>query len=148
MLDGREMASDLIAVERVTALLIPYAAIRAELAQAPALWESVAVDAGARARSYTDQMKHFLFDTPQVRMAALLLSLAQEGSRSDDGTVLIGVHLPQERLAEVLGISRQWAAGLVRDMCRSGLVRWRYGRVTVLDLDGLRTIAQSSVNVQ
>jgi CRP-like cAMP-binding protein len=148
MFDGREMASDLLAVGRVTALAIPYAAVRAELAREPALWESVAVDAAARARSYTEQMKRFLFDAPRVRMAALLVSLAHGGARAEDGTIVIGVHLPQERLAELLGVSRQWATGLVRDMCRSGLVRWRYGRVTVLDLEGLRTIAQGSVNVQ
>jgi Mn-dependent DtxR family transcriptional regulator len=51
-------------------------------------------------------------------------------------------------MAELLGVSRQWATGLVRDMCRSGLVRWRYGRVTVLDLEGLRAIAEGSVNVR
>jgi CRP-like cAMP-binding protein len=147
MFDGREMASDLIAVGRVTALVIPYAAIRAELAREPALWEAVAVDAAVRARSYTDQMKRFLFDAPRVRMAALLVSLAHGGARAEDGAIEIGIHLPQERLAEMLGISRQWATGLVREMCRSGLVKWRYGRVTVLDLDGLRAIAQGSVNV-
>lgn len=147
MFDGREMASDLIAVGRVTALVIPYAAVRAELAREPALWESVAVDAAMRARSYTDQMKRFLFDMPLVRMATLLVSLAHGGARAEDGTIAIGFHLPQERLAELLGVSRQWATGLVRDMCRSGLVRWRYGRVTVLELERLRTIAQGSVNV-
>ncbi|MFO1306254.1 MAG: Crp/Fnr family transcriptional regulator [Burkholderiales bacterium] len=147
MFDRREMASDLIAVDRVAALVIPYAAIRAELARAPELWESVAVDAATRARGYTDQMKRFLFDEPRVRMAASLVSLAHGSARCEDGTVVIGVHLPQERLAELLGISRQWATGLVREMCRSGLIRWRYGRVTVLDLEGLKAIARSSVNV-
>jgi CRP/FNR family cyclic AMP-dependent transcriptional regulator len=147
MFDGREMASDLVAVERVTALVIPYAAIRAELARAPALWETVALDAAVRARSYTDQMKRFLFDAPRVRMATLLVSLAHGGAKAQDGTTVIGVHLPQERLAELLGVSRQWATGLVRDMCRSGLIQWRYGRVTILDLDGLQTIAPGSVTV-
>jgi len=148
MFDGREMASDLIAVGRVTALVIPYAAIRAELAREPALWETFAFDAAARARSYTDQMKRFLFDAPRVRMATLLVSFAHGGARAQDGTIAIDVHLPQERMAELLGVSRQWATGLVRDMCRSGLVRWRYGRVTVLDLEGLRAIAEGSVNVR
>jgi hypothetical protein len=31
-------------------------------------------------------------------------------------------------------------------MVRDGLVRWRYGRVTVLDVAGLRAIAEQGVN--
>jgi CRP/FNR family cyclic AMP-dependent transcriptional regulator len=148
MLDGREMPSDLIAIEPVVALAIPYAAVRAELALAPELWESIALEAGARARTYTRQMKRFLFDSPRLRMAALLASLAQEHARDDAGAVVIGLRIPQARLAELLGISRQWTTELVREMTRARLIEWRYGRVTIIDLDGLRAIASEGINLQ
>jgi CRP/FNR family transcriptional regulator, cyclic AMP receptor protein len=146
MLDGREMPSDLIAVASVVALAIPYSAVRAELIRTPALWESLASEMGVRARGYTDQMRRFLFDGPRVRMAALLASFAHGSAQSKDGSVALPLQLSQERLAEMLGISRQWATGLVREMCDSGLIGWRYGRVTVFDMDGLRAIARESIN--
>ncbi len=146
MLDGGEMPSDLVAVSSVVALAISYAAIRAELNRTPALWESLASEMGVRARGYTDQMRRFLFDGPRVRMAGLLVSFAHGGVQSKDGAIALPLQLSQERLAEMLGISRQWATGLVREMCDSGLIGWRYGRVTVFDIDGLRAIARESIN--
>ena len=53
----------------------------------------------------------------------------------------IELRLPQERLAELLGTSRQWATSLVRELSKAGLVEWRYGRVTVLDVQALRQLA-------
>lgn len=146
MLDGREMPSELIAIDETTILALPYGAIRIELSNAPALWESIALEIGERARRYTDQMKRFIFDEPRLRMAALLLSLADSGGGNPTGPVVIELRLPQERLAEMLGVSRQWTTLLVQQMTREGLIECRYGRVTVLDRPGLRAIAQSGVN--
>lgn len=146
MFDGRKIPSDLVAHERVVALAIPYATLRAELVRAPALWELLASEMAARARGYTDQMRRFLFDGPRVRMAALLASLAHGGAQDGDGAVELPMQLSQERLAEMLGISRQWATGLVREMSDASIITWRYGRVTILDIDGLRAIARESIN--
>lgn len=146
MLDGGEMPNDVIAVEPVVALAIPYDAIRAELDLAPELWKSIALEAGARARNYTIQMKQFLFDSPRRRMAALLWALAKDGVPSDDGSITIAQRLPQARLAEMLGISRQWTTGLVREMTRDGLIESRYGRVVIIDFDRVRAIASEGVN--
>lgn len=147
LLDGGEMPSDLIAVEPVTAIRIPHAAIGAELALAPTLWQSVAIDAAERARQYTEQMKQFLFDASLVRAASLLLGLAaHELGRTDAGPAVVVVRLPQARLAEMLGISRQWTTALVRELSAAGLVDWHYGRVTVLDPQGLHALAAKGIN--
>ncbi len=146
MFDGREVPSDLVAIERVVAVAISYSAVSTELKSTPALWESLASELAVRARGYTDQMRRFLFDGPRVRMAGLLVSLAHGSAQSEGGSVALPLQLSQERLAEMLGISRQWATGLVRELCDSGLIGWRYGRVTVFDMDGLRAIARQSIN--
>lgn len=146
LLDGRGSPTDLIAVEPVTVLWIPHSAIRAELAREPALWESVALEAGARARACFEQMKQFVFDEPRLRMATLLLSLAQTHGDPKAGRILIGLRLPQDRLAEMLGVSRQWTTTLVGEMTRTGIIEWRYGRVTILDLPALRAITAEGVN--
>jgi CRP/FNR family transcriptional regulator, cyclic AMP receptor protein len=149
LVDGKEMSNDVIALDTVTAIRIPHAALRAELQAAPMLWESVAIELAVRARRYTEQMKRFVFDQPRVHLASLLTAMAHsEGSVTHGQTMLIGQRLSQELVAEMLGISRQWTSTLIRDLVNEGLVRWRYGRVTVLDLQALRAIAEQGVNAR
>jgi len=149
LVDGKEMANDVIALDTVTAIRIPHAALRAELQAQPLLWESVAIDMADRARRYTEQMKRFVFDQPRVHLAMLLTGLARSAGRDLAGqAVQIEQRLSQELIAEMLGTSRQWASTLIRDMVKDGLVRWRYGRVTVLDFERLRTIAEQGINAR
>jgi CRP-like cAMP-binding protein len=148
LVDGQPMPNDLVADGPVVALRIPHAAIHAELARTPLLWQSVAADVTERARRYAEQMKQFVFDTPRVRAASLLLGLASQGAGVEaGGPVVIGMRLPQERFAEMLGISRQWATLLVREFVAAGLVEWRYGRVTLLDPQALQALAASGVGM-
>jgi DNA-binding GntR family transcriptional regulator len=79
-------------------------------------------------------------------MAALLVGLAGQGA-DGDGPVHIDMKLSQDKLAEMLAISRQWASQLIREMVDDGLVQWRYGRVTLLDLPRLRALAAQSVGL-
>jgi CRP-like cAMP-binding protein len=149
LVDAKEMANDVIAVDTVTAIHIPHAALRAELRLAPTLWESVAVDLAERARRYTEQMKRFVFDQPLVHLAILLTGMARSsGSIAEGQPVPIGQKLSQELVAEMLGVSRQWASTLIRDLVNDGLVQWRYGRVTVLDFARLRAIAEQGINAR
>lgn len=145
LLDGRSAPTDLIAIEPTTALSIPFAAIRAELEHSPALWQTIAHASGECARRHGEQTVQFLFDPPRVRMATALLDLCAEDATAT-GPVVVGVRLPQERLAEVLGVSRQWATSLVREMTAAGLIEWHYGCVTLLDPAALRAIAQQGIN--
>jgi CRP-like cAMP-binding protein len=145
--DGKALTNDLIALEPLRAIRIPHAALRAELQAAPGLWESVAVELAERARRYTDLVKRFVFDQPRVHLAVLLTDLARSADSIAPGQPIpIAARLSQEMVAEMLGISRQWASTLVRDLVADGVLRWRYGRVTVLDFERLREIAEQGIN--
>lgn len=147
LFDGEPMLHDLIAMEKVSILRIPFTAVRAELAAAPALWESVGGEMCARYRRSATQMTRFVFDEPRVHIAALLVGLAGKTARGHDaGPVTIDMRLSQELLAEMLAISRQWAAQLIQEMVKEGLVQWRYGRATLLDIQRLRAIAGRSIS--
>jgi CRP-like cAMP-binding protein len=145
--DGLPLQIDLVADGPVTVIRTPLAAVRAELTRLPALWESVAVETIRRSRRYATQLNQFVLDTPLVRAASLLLRLLDKsGKHGLDGEVPIDFRLSQERLAEMLGISRQWATAVVRELAEAGLVQWRYGRVTVLDARALRSLADQGVD--
>jgi CRP-like cAMP-binding protein len=148
LVDGLALQIDLIADGQVSVLRIPHAAVRAELTRMPSLWESISVETIRRSRRYATQLNQFVFDAPQVRAAALLLGLlAKSGDDTHDGPATIDLRLSQERLAELLGTSRQWATSLVRELSTAGLIDWRYGRVTVLDVQALRRLAAKGINV-
>lgn len=139
LIDGEPTINDTVFVEPGVAIEVPFRAIHAELAAQPALWASLAREANARGRRYTEQIKSFVFDALPHRAAGLLLGLLQHsGAASASGRAL---RLPQERFAEMLGVSRQTVTALVRGFARDGLIEWRYGQVRLIDRERLQALA-------
>jgi CRP-like cAMP-binding protein len=146
LVDGLPLQIDLVADGPVTTVRISIAEVRAELMRTPALWESVAVESTRRSRRYATQLNQLVLDTPRLRAASLLMDLlAMSGRDGVAGAAVIDARLSQERLADMLGVSRQWATAVVRELVQDGLVEWRYGRVVVLDVQALRSLAAQGV---
>ncbi|MCU0922282.1 MAG: hypothetical protein MUF16_18460 [Burkholderiaceae bacterium] len=80
LFDGDLMLHELIAMDHVCLLRIPFAAVRAEVAAAPALWKAFGAEMYAHDRRSALQMTRFVFDSPRVHMAALLVGLAGKGA--------------------------------------------------------------------
>jgi hypothetical protein len=94
-------------------------------------------------------VRRFVFDPPRVHLAVLLSDLARSaGSIAPGQPIPMAARLSQEMVAEMLGISRQWASTLVRDLVADGVLRWRYGRVTVLDFERLRELAGQGISAR
>ena len=156
LVDGQEMLNDTVAATPVAAILIPFAAIHAELEREPGLWKSVAREVASRARWSGDQWMKMALEPLRARAVDALVALAENGGahpaagpltlgeHADAGPLTLPVPLSQERFGELLGVSRQTAAGLVRDLVDAGLVRWEYGRVSVPDLVALRAAGKAS----
>lgn len=142
LIDGGAMANDVMADQPTVTVAIPIDAVRAELARTPALWQSIAFDVARRGRHAVDLLATHLFEPLRLRALRVLLALADAtGTPDGEGRLVLGLRLPQERLAEMLGVSRQTATALVRELVGDGLVHWRYGRVTLLDPPRLRDMA-------
>jgi len=140
LLDGRGMPHDLNALDAVTAVAIPFNAVRAEVAAHPALWESLALDMAWRFRNLFNIVHGHVLEPASVRLANVLVRLAQtEGQVMPEG-VAIGVRLSQARLGELIGVTRQTAMQLVHYLEARGLVAWRYGRAVIRDLPGLQAL--------
>jgi CRP-like cAMP-binding protein len=148
LLDGGELMHEQITIDAVTSMSLPFDALRAELDAAPRLWQSLAVEMCSRYRRVSAQMTRFVFNAPRVHMAALLLGLIDKDHRAavKGEPVVIGMRLSQERLAEMLAISRQWTTQIIQETVKDGLLQWRYRRVTVLDLERLRAMAGASAS--
>jgi CRP-like cAMP-binding protein len=68
------------------------------------------------------------------RLAMHLVHLANGHGLRDGADVAINLHLPQEQLAQLLGVTRQRISQILHEWERLGRVHVRYGRVV---LDGL-----------
>lgn len=144
LLDGRGMPHDLNALDAVTMVAIPFSAIHAELPARPALWESLALDMAWRFRNLFSIVHGHVLDPAPVRLANVLVRLAQtEGQAVPEG-VAIRVRLSQARLGELVGVTRQTAMQLVHDLEARGLLAWRYGRAVVRDLPGLQALGSQA----
>jgi len=143
LLDGQGVPHDLNALDAVSVVVIPFSAIRAELAARPTLWESLALDMALRFRSLFDIVQGHVLDPAPVRLANVLVRLAQtEGQAVPEG-VAIRVRLSQARLGELVGVTRQTAMQLVHELEARGLLVWRYGRAVVRDLPGLQALGSN-----
>jgi CRP-like cAMP-binding protein len=145
LVDGGAMTNDIVAGEPSVALLLPVAAIRAELDRAPALWKPLARELAKRSRGQIALITRKLLDSPRAQLAHHLLALADESGVVKDGAVVIRLRITQERLGEMLAVSRQTATVLVREFVADGLIDWRYGRAILKDIDGLRRVAEQGM---
>lgn len=141
LFDGRGMPHDLDALDDATVVMIPFAAVRAELVAAPALWKPLAYDMAWRFRNLFDMVNGHALDPVPVRLAKALLRLARTEGEPGPRGVVIRLRLTQERLGELASVSRQTAMQHLNDLVASGLVAWRYGRATLLDVPGLQALA-------
>ncbi|MCC5033377.1 Crp/Fnr family transcriptional regulator [Streptomyces sp. WAC 00631] len=75
------------------------------------------------------------------RFAHMLVDLAAEMGVKEGGRWEIAVALSQQDMASRVGASREAVAKVLRLLRDEGLVVTRHGKLTLLDLDGLRRIA-------
>lgn len=73
-----------------------------------------------------------------VRIVLRLLDLAQAYGEAGEGGIVIGLRLPQEDLARMLGLTRQSVNKELRALENSGWLRISRGRITLLDPAALR----------
>lgn len=81
------------------------------------------------------------FEPLTVRLARRLLDLVVMYGKPDAGATLIDLHLPQDDLGRMLGASRQGVSKELKAWEAAGWIALDYGRLTVLDLESLRRIA-------
>src|SRR5690606_5557554 len=81
------------------------------------------------------------FEPLTVRLARRLLDLQTlYGKPVDDGE-LIDIHLPQDDLARMLGVSRQGISKDLKAWEAQGWIGLRYGQLVIRDAGALRRIA-------
>lgn len=143
MIDGQPRSSDAVAIGEATVLQLSLPAFRRLTADSG---EHMGAFARLVCEQYRRAMDYIVTtaDLPlPVRLAQRLVGLAHGHGRREDGGVRIALRLPQETLADTVGVSRQTLNKLLKAMERQGLVAVGYGAITIRDSAGLEALARS-----
>jgi CRP/FNR family transcriptional regulator, cyclic AMP receptor protein len=91
-----------------------------------------------RLGQFVAMVEHNRLVGPEARLANELTALFNPRLYPEHGSEL---PISQDEIAQLVGLSRQRVNRALKVLARAGLVDVAYGRITVLDLDGLRRYA-------
>lgn len=144
-LDGKERAADVQVCSRLPTLccVLESDAFRGALAEDGDALLTLTMTVGAKLRASTRRRIDFLRCKPVMRMARVLVELAEDhGQRVGDNSVTIGVNLANVELGTLIGVGKATAERAVQKLRNSNLIVTRNPRPVIRDLDGLRAVAQ------
>jgi CRP-like cAMP-binding protein len=143
MIDGRPRSHDGIAVGVTDVLLVPREAFQRLCREYPVLPMSLLQLLAARIRIMFGAIEDLNVLPLDARLAKQLVNLAHTyGVKGEEG-IVIGLRLPQEDLAQLLGASRQRVNQELKALERKGWVSARYGKLIVRDLEALQNAGTS-----
>jgi CRP/FNR family transcriptional regulator, cyclic AMP receptor protein len=126
--------------EPSTILCVPLSRIEGLRSKHPSLAPAVALLAAHGETALLSVIADLLIGTTDRRLAAVLLRVTGE-SPDDPWSDPRGVSLTQQRLADLAAASIHTVARFVDRCSQQGWITWSYGRVRILDADGLREFA-------
>ncbi|HWL36311.1 MAG TPA: Crp/Fnr family transcriptional regulator [Frankiaceae bacterium] len=136
LLDGGSRSASAEAVEDTTALVLSRAAFLDLMREHPPLVDQLLRSLGALVRRLSEQAADFVFLDLGGRVAKVLLRLAEDLDRPK-GNVPIEVAVPQYRLAEMAGGSRQSVNQILQSFQQRGLIEVHGRRILLCRPDAL-----------
>lgn len=131
----------LVAARPSVLLNLPLADFDAILTRDPEGWRWLALLSTMQLDLAIGVIDDLMIRVPRARVAALLLRLA--GARQGVfGTPQIAdIHVSQERLAQMVVLSRTALGDMIRELAEDGVLGLDYGRIRILDREALSRIA-------
>jgi CRP/FNR family transcriptional regulator, cyclic AMP receptor protein len=137
LFDGLPRTHDLVADSEGLVVHVPQQPLLAFLDREPGCWRHLALLLTAKLRLAFASMEDAQRLPLGARVTRRLVLIAEGyGEWSDRSAREVGVS--QETLAAMLSTSRQTVNQVLKGLEASGLVKLQYGRVEIVDLDGLR----------
>lgn len=128
-----------VCVEPSLLLEVSEASLERVAIQFPEVWRAIAGFAYANTRRSLQMAAEVISLKPRQRIAARLLAAIDGGNLGETPTLRVS----QELLGEMLGLTRKTVNSHLSSFEKIGLVRASYGQVTILNVDGLRSVANS-----
>ncbi|MET0283786.1 MAG: Crp/Fnr family transcriptional regulator [Polyangiales bacterium] len=140
LFDRAPRTHDAIANAQTTLLKVPQDVLEALLLREPAYYRELALLLTAKVRLLMQQVEDLATMPLGVRLARRLLHMSQGyGEFGPLGRKTLEVR--QEQLGAMLNASRQSINTQLKEFASAGLLRVAYGRIELLDVDGLKKTA-------
>lgn len=136
--DGQGSPLDNHARGETRVLIVPYEEFRRAVRAYPDLAIGLIATHSRRNRVDFERLMTML-DTIRVRVAKVLLYMIR-GLQPENGEADIPVHIAQDDIAGLLGISRPSVNKALVALVREGIVDWHYGHVIVKNIPALIAI--------
>lgn len=124
------------AMDEVVVCVMSRSDVRRLLLGDPRIATRIAETMGRRLAELEQRLSDTVFKSVPERVAGTVATLAEGRGRLRGGQVRI----THEQLAALAGTSRETTTKVLGDLADQGLITLGRGRITVLDIDGLRTI--------
>lgn len=153
LFDGLARTHDAHAAARATVLHIPRDKLDALLARHPAWWREFGKLLAGKTREAFRYVEEAQLLSPVARTARRLAAIARAYGDQPSAAAGAGVggtaaqprprsvHIPQEQLGQMLGLSRQTVNHALRELEARGLLRLRYADIELLDLAALEQMS-------
>jgi CRP/FNR family transcriptional regulator, cyclic AMP receptor protein len=143
-LTGKPRVATAVSCGRVVAYVITRAAFHRFLARHPEAALHMAAVMAERLRWANERRTDYAAHSVEVRLARVLVEIADICGLVTPEGLTIGVPLSQPELATMIGVSDARIQNAFRDLRGWGLVRTGYRRLTLLDPDALRALGSGS----
>jgi CRP-like cAMP-binding protein len=144
---GNPRLVSVITVQPSTLATLPLEDCRAILKADPGAWRWIALLSAMTTDLSLGVAVDSLLRDPAQRTAALLLRLSGVRSVFFPSKLAYPIHLSQERLGQLVNLSRNSITPILRGFVKRGLVEMGYGSIRILDIDGLAARTRSAARV-
>lgn len=142
---GRRHAATAETVRRTVALFVPRSEFSREIrGNATAARQAAELVSEAFYFMLGQMMVTELSGTARQKLARCLLGLLAHNPTLD-GETSSGIHLSQETIAQMVGLSRETVTRVLSQFRKAGIVEWEYSNFVVRDKAALEKIADSVV---
>jgi CRP-like cAMP-binding protein len=139
--DGQPRTHDAVSDGEARVVQVPQSNLLQMLDSEPRWWRDLALLATSKLRLAFIAMEDMVL-LPIAQRLARRLSLMAEGYGERQRSIRT-LEVSQDQLAMMVSTSRQTANQVLKDFEQKGLIRVAYGSIEILDLDGLRRLAQA-----
>lgn len=145
LLDGLDRTADALAMEKTELMVIQRRDFIPFLERHPKLCIQVMQLLCHRVRLTSEMVEDAAFLPLDGRLAKRLLNLADlYGEDQGNGHVLIGLNLPQQELARMMGTSRESVNKQLQVWRNEGWIELARGRVTICNQDALQDVLDAA----
>ncbi len=149
---GKSFPASAMALEPSTILFLPRQAFVRQIETSPALAMNMLADLSRRLREFTVQIENLSLKEVPARLAAYILTLAQEESELLQTSALRKKGLPativslpvsKVQLASLIGTTPETISRVLKKMDQSGFIKTEGKKILILDHGGLEALSHT-----